>query len=32
MVAGAVGAGLRDALQHQIGKIEAQLDRILIAE
>ena len=32
MVAGAVRPRLRDALEHEVGKIETQLDRILIAE
>src|SRR5580700_8816988 len=32
VVAGAVRPGLRDALQHEVGKIETQLDRILISE
>src|ERR1700680_4356474 len=32
MLTGAVRAGLGDALQHQVGKVEAQLDRVLITE
>ena len=32
VVASAVRPGLGDALQDEVGKIEAQLDRILVAE
>jgi hypothetical protein len=32
VLTGAVGSGLGDTLQDKIGKIEAQLGRILVAE